>query len=481
MSHLYLIVVGLWAVTSIALMPAPAAAAPTSPRAEAIGSCAALRHACRMGPVQEVALLLEQAADAAARGDWDSAHRALNRARRLAPQRADVLFELGVILERVEDPVGAISAYRQAIALDSSLVPAIENLASVLASHGDLDGAIYLLTVALEQYPETASLHYHRALLVFRREQRLVTPAIDGLERAHALGYSRPHLFLLLGRVARIGGDAAKARGIVQQGLDQTPQDAELLREMGLALAALGELDDAARHLAAAVRVAPAETSLAVDLGRVYLRANRTDDVIALLGELTDLPDALFLLGQAQQALGRPEARATLERFQALQARTKAAQEAEARAMVEVATGIESWNGGDVQSAAEHFERALSERPGWATARSYLAAARLESGQTEAAIELATALLATDQGNAQALMVLGRARLRESIPEGLAFLERAASLYPYRAVCLLTLAQAYVDAGRGSDATSLVERAAAIEPDSPWVDELRRHLKLGAG
>ena len=478
MRRLRLYSIGLWAVLITALYPP--FASPHSWYAGPGTSPATLNHLAPTAPQQAVDLLLEEATIAAARGDWDSAHRVLERARHQAPQRSDVLFELGVILEQVKDPIGAIDAYRQAIVLDSSRVTAVENLAALLTNHGDIDGAIYLLTGALNQNPDVASLHYHRALLIFRREQRLVAPAIDDLERAHALGYSRPHLFLLLGRVARIGGDAASARVLIQQGLDQTPEDAELLREMGLSLAALDELDDAGEHLAAAIHVVPSNVALAVELGRVYLRAGRPADVIMLLRELADLPDALFLLGQAQQALGQPEARDTLERFQALQANTKAIREAEARAMVEVGTGIDSWNRGNIESATAHFERALIERPGWTTAQSYLAAARLEAGHTDAAIDLATALLATDESNAQALMVLGQARLNSSTSEGLKFLEHAASLYPYRTVCLLTLAQAYVDTGHSSEAVSLVERAARIEPDNPWVQELRIHLKLGS-
>jgi tetratricopeptide (TPR) repeat protein len=254
---------------------------------------------------------------------------------------------------------------------------------------------------------------------------------------------------------------------------------------MGLSLAALGELDAASENLAAATRSAPADTAVAVDLGRVYLRAGRPQDVLALLGDLADLPDALYLVGQAQQALGRPEAKQTLQRFQVLQRRDKATREAETRAMVEVGAGVDSWGSGDVEAAAMHFERALIERPGWTTARSYLAAARFESGQVETAVDLATALLESDASNAQALMVLGRARLSSSNAgssnaEGLALLGRAASLYPYRTVCLLTLAQAYVDLGRNSEAVPLIDRAARIEPDHPWVAELRRRLGPGA-
>ena len=150
--------------------------------------------------------------------------------------------------------------------------------------------------------------------------------------------------------------------------------------------------------------------------------------------------------------------------------------EAGERAMAEVNQGIARWGEGNLVAAAAYFERALAERPGWPPALSYLAAARLEAGQLDDAVTIAEELLAADPGNSQALMVLGRARLASDPAEGLRLLESAVGMYPYRVVCLLTLAEAYLQSGQPDPVPALLDRAVEIEPGNPWVADLRQRL-----
>lgn len=391
---------------------------------------------------------------------------------------------LEALLQRAADavargePIAAVDAYRRALQIDPGAVTAAENLALLLADHGDLDGAIHVLDATLARKPLEGSLHYHLALLIFRREQRPNTDAIASLERARELGYTRPHLYLLLGRVARVQGDADGAVAHLRQGLAGAPDDPELLRELGLALAAREELAEAAGVLALATTLAPHDPAIAGDLAGVLLRSGRATEALQALAPFaaTDDPALVYLVGQAQGELGMPEARATLGRFAELQRRRKEIEEEGARAMAEVGSGLSSWESGDLDAAAAHFQRALAERPGWPPALAYLAAARLESGQVSAAVELAETVLETDPENAQALMVLGRAKLPVSPAEGLVLLERAVERYPFRVVCLLTLAEAYADTERYAGAEALLERAASVEPENPWLAALRARL-----
>lgn len=419
--------------------------------------------------------LLLQAAEAARREDWRRARDLLERARQFGPPRTDVLFNLGLALERMNEPVEAATAYREALEANPDSVPAAENLASLLADHGDLDGGIHVLTAALDRQPLAGSLHYHLALLIFRREQRPNEVAIQNLERAQELGYTQPHLYLLLGRVARVLGESDRAAAFLRNGLSQAPEDPELLRELGLALAAREELTEAVDVLARAAALAPNNAGFAVDLAGVLLRAGRPSEALRILAPFDerDDPDVLYLVGRAQGDLGLPAARETLRWFQELKRRQKDETEASARAMAEVSQGILSWAAGDLEAAARDFERALAERPGWPTALSYLAAARLESGEVRAAINLAEEVLEVDPDNAQALVVLGRARMRTAPAEGLVLLERAVQRYPFRVVCLLSLAEAYAETGRHADAEALLARAARVEPENPWIVEIR--------
>lgn len=396
-----------------------------------------------------------------------------------ASQGADELFDLGVAFERGGELPEAVAAYRAALDIRPDHLPAIENLAFLLADQGDVPGAVFVLTVAIDRLPDEASLHYHRSLLILRQGEGPDDVAVEGLRRARELGYSKPHLYLLLGRVERLRQAISAAVEFLDLGLAQAPEDMELLREKGLTLAASGDLEASALALSHALRNAPAATDVAADLANVYLRAERPNDALAVLeayGGSDDL-DLVYLLGRAQRALGRPEADATLRRHQQLQSRVQAKREADTRAMVEVNTGIELWGENDLAGAGHAFERALSHRPMWPTARAYLAAAQLEMGDIRGAAELATSILESEPRNAQALMVLGRARVATSPAAGFELLERAVALYPYRVVCLLTLADAYLAGGRRHEAMDLVRRAGEVEPSSAWVVALRRRLE----
>ena len=293
-------------------------------------------------PRQSSDALLQRAAADAAAGDWYGARKLLENVAASDPSRPEVHHQLGIANENLGAVSEAIASYRQAITLDPLYVAPVENLAALLASHGDLDGALYLLDAAVGRQPDAPSLHYHRALLIFRRERRLVDAAVASLARAHELGYDQPHLFLLLGRVARTAGDASEARELLRQGLDRAPDDAELLREMGLSLAVLGQLDEAAGALEHAHQQQPANIDIVADLATVLLRAKRPNDVLDLLAsfDTESNSELLFRLGQAQRALGLPEAGDTMRRFQEMGAVEQVNREAGERAMAEVNQGI---------------------------------------------------------------------------------------------------------------------------------------------
>ena len=145
--------------------------------------------------------------------------------------------------------------------------------------------------------------------------------------------------------------------------------------------------------------------------------------------------------------------------------------------MVEVHAGVEAWGAGELGAAAPHFEAAAGSVPGWTPAGAYLAAAVFELGDVNRAVSIATEILRGEPRNAQALMVLGRARMLSAPGEGLELLEKAVELYPFRPVCLLTLGEAYATLGRQAEALALAEQAGDIDPDNTWARQLRDRLR----
>ncbi len=103
-------------------------------------------------PEDPEALLLAGAARSAA-GDPDAALEALTRARRFAPQRADIAQRIGDVLRARGDRAGAQTAYYDALALDGDLAIVRYELAKLLVAEGHDSDAESELLAALDAVP----------------------------------------------------------------------------------------------------------------------------------------------------------------------------------------------------------------------------------------------------------------------------------------------------------------------------------------
>ena len=70
-------------------------------------------------------------------GQAENAVRAIRKFRRIEPDEAIGIHNLGVVAEQQGDARRAVAAYRQALDLDPTLVPAAKHLAWILATSGD--------------------------------------------------------------------------------------------------------------------------------------------------------------------------------------------------------------------------------------------------------------------------------------------------------------------------------------------------------
>jgi len=91
-------------------------------------------------------------------GNMHEALRNYEQANRLQPNNSSVLVSIAEIMFELGDRVSAKGIACDAIAIDDTYVPAITLLASVLNVEGDYDQAFALLSCAIEEQPEDASL-----------------------------------------------------------------------------------------------------------------------------------------------------------------------------------------------------------------------------------------------------------------------------------------------------------------------------------
>lgn len=86
-------------------------------------------------------------------------------AARLAPDDTDILFALGATLARVGDEDGAMAAYEAVLALDPAHVRALSGLGGLRVGRGDLAGARAALEKAVALDPPLAEAHANLGLL----------------------------------------------------------------------------------------------------------------------------------------------------------------------------------------------------------------------------------------------------------------------------------------------------------------------------
>lgn len=222
----------------------------------------------------------------------------------------------------------------------------------VLASAGDLHGAVEAYEKGLAEEPESAELY--QALGEALNELRQYGRAAAALERALALA---PGERTLLALVAARSGDGKldEAAMLMEQQVQASPTPANQVR-LGLLRLAQDRLADAIALFDAALRAAPDDLEAKGALGRAYTRAGRHDEAVRALEPVVKAYGAsgataasfLVALAQAYDALGRSDDAIRSYR----QAATRDPNNVEAAASI----GGMMRRAGEVEAAIEHLK-----------------------------------------------------------------------------------------------------------------------------
>jgi Flp pilus assembly protein TadD len=180
---------------------------------------------------------------------------------------------LGLLLERAQQPAAAIAHYETALRLRPDYAKAHFNLASALAESGRAAEAIG---------------HYE---------------AVLRLEPANAEAHNN------LGNALAESGRLVEAVRHFRAALAAGPESAETRANLGAVLEALGRTDEALQQLGIAVRVAPADPAIRRRFGACLLRSGRAAEALpqfeASLRLQPDSAEAHNLAGVARAQLGQ--------------------------------------------------------------------------------------------------------------------------------------------------------------------------------
>lgn len=207
-------------------------------------------------------------------GRYIQAHSFLEHAASLAPHNALIHSNLAMVLRELKRSDAAIRAAQQALAIDSELPEAQNNLANALKDKGDLAGAIQHYREAVAHEPSNEQ--YYENLLGALLEH-------DALDEAESFGQSLLHRFpesiagnAGLGEVATRRGEWEAARMWLTKAVERGCRIPRVYHNLGVTYQGLRDYPQAFANFKQALAIDPKLGSVWHSVGLLFnLRENR--------------------------------------------------------------------------------------------------------------------------------------------------------------------------------------------------------------
>ena len=274
----------------------------------------------------------------------------------------------------------------------------------------------------------------------------------------------------LLGVLAYQRGQHQSAIDLIGQAIAINDTVPFFCNNRGLALAALGRIDEAAAHYERALAFKADYVEALSNLGNLRLMQGRGEEAVGLhkraLAHNPDHAEGQMNLGNALRELGKPgEAVTRYERAIALRPDY-------AQALSNLGNALHDL--GKLSEARASYERALALHPEFAEACANLGNVLHEMGELDAAVTQLERALALRPDHAEAENGLGLVLDKKGeYDKAIASFERALALQPDDVEILNNLGAALQNSGRFDDAIARYQRALALRPD---YDEARKNL-----
>ena len=253
----------------------------------------------------ELAALMQQAEDDLQRKDYQGALEALKKLTAASPQTAAAWYYLGYAKHGLHQDDDARHAYEKAVALQPDLAEAQVNLGSLLLAGRDFGGALPHLQTGVKLKPNDARAHLDLAVALEGAGQH--EAAAQEFQRASALDPNSRTTLLAAGHVELGQKHYAEAAADLTKALALGANNAGAERDLAMADEALGQMPEAAQHLAAYLKLEPSDAPARVHLARIYLGQKQADAALAQLRQLESQPlppDVEASIGDAYASAG---------------------------------------------------------------------------------------------------------------------------------------------------------------------------------
>jgi tetratricopeptide (TPR) repeat protein len=381
-------------------------------------------------------------------GRVDEAISHFQQALQIKPDNADIHNNLGTALLQKRRVDEAIIQYQQALQINPALALTHINLGFGLFQKGKVDEAITQYQEALELNPGLAAAHYNLGTALMQKGK--ADEAILQYQQALQIKPDYAEVYNNLGNALLQKGRVDDAILHFQKALQIRPDSATSHFNLGNALLKKGSLDDAITEYQKALQIKPNNAETHVNLGTALLQKGKVDEAILHFQKTLQIQPGLaaahYNLGNALLKKGRVDE--GIAHYQkALEIRPD-----DANAYYKLGNALSQK--GTVDEAITQYQKALKIKADYAEAQNNLAwllatcpEASLRNGNK--AVELASQANALTGGENPAM--------------------------------LRTLAAAFAEAGRFSEAVETAQRAlplAGTQSNATLAGQLQSEMKL---
>ena len=391
-------------------------------------------------------------------------------------------FDVAFALSEKHDYAAAIPEWEKALQLDPDDARSHVNLGIALAETGHPDAAIIHYQKAAQAEPGNPAVFRRMAgvLLAMGKPDE----AISVFEKGVKLEPRDPLLAGGLGLALAQSGRAAEAIPWYEKALQLNPQDAGAESNLAIALSSIGRADDAIAHMQKAAALRPQEAGFQSNLGAALASQGRVEEAIPYFQKALEIrpSDAAthVNLAMALASTGKVD--------EAIVHLDRAARFSPDDAGIQTNLGAALTLRGRVSEAIPHLQKALEIVPNSTEAHYHMGVAEFAEGRAIGAVAEWRKSIAIQPSNvlalnrlAQVLSTSAEASLRDG-PQAVEFAEQALKLAGGEDAALLdTLAAAYAEAGRFTEAVDTARRAlnaAMGHGEQRLADEVRARIAL---
>ena len=226
-------------------------------------------------------------------------------------------YYLGVALLRDDRPGEAVDALRRAEALAEAPNPALAlSLGTALLRAGASEEAVFVLEAAAAHFPRAAPILIQLGYIHYTRLEGEMARGV--LLRAREIAPANPLASFYLGLAEAALGELEPAAEAFREAVRLDRGNPEARVALGRTLSQLGRPGEAREAYRAALAVAPGSPAAFVGLGVLELHEGRPESAVAAfeaaLGAAPENRQALYNLAAALALLGRTEEAAAVRR-----------------------------------------------------------------------------------------------------------------------------------------------------------------------